>query len=115
MNFANLSFDFGVGITLHTYLVLSAALFCIGLVAVLARRNAILVLVGIELMLSAANINFIAFWRFGAHPEEMVGVLFALFSIAVAAGEAAVGLALIILVYRHYKTINPSQFRSLNG
>lgn len=115
MSLAEIPLNFGVGITLHTYLVIAAALFAIGLVAVLARRNAILILVGIELMLSAANINFLAFWRFGSHPEEMVGVLFALFSIAVAAGEAAVGLALIILVYRHYKTINPAEFRSLHG
>ena len=76
----------------------------IGLAGALTRRNAILVLVGIELMLNAANLNFIAFWRYGPHPEALTGVMFALFSIAVAAAEAAVGLALIISLYRHYRT-----------
>ena len=63
-------------------------------------------LVGIELMLNAANLNFIAFWRYGAKPEALAGVMFVIFSIAIAAAEAAVGLALIIAIYRHYKTTN---------
>jgi NADH:ubiquinone oxidoreductase subunit K len=73
------------------------------------------VLIGIELMLNAANLNFIAFWRFGPHPEELTGVVFVLFSIAVAAAEAAVGLALIISIYRHYKTSNVDQMESMKG
>ena len=97
------------------YLLLSAMLFAIGLGGALTRRNAILVLVGIELMLNAANLNFIAFWRFGPHPEALTGILFVIFSIAVAAAEAAVGLALIIAIYRHYQTANVDQVDSMKG
>ena len=67
-------------------------LFSIGLAGALTRRNAILVLIGIELMLNAANLNFIAFWRYGPHPRALTGIMFAIFSISVAAAEAAVGL-----------------------
>src|SRR5512140_2881039 len=102
-------------IPLYCYLLLSGLLFSIGLAGALVRRNAILVLVGIELMLNAANLNFIAFWRFGPHPVALGGVIFALFSLAVAAGEAAVGLALILAVYRHYHTANVDQMRMLKG
>src|ERR1035438_8392281 len=101
--------------SLQGYLLLSALLFAIGLAGALTRRNAILVLVGIELMLNAANLNFIAFWRFGPHPEALTGVMFVIFSIGVAAAEAAVGLALIISIYRHYHTTNLEQMDSLKG
>lgn len=101
--------------SLTHYLLLSALLFCLGLAAVLARRNAIVVLLGIELMLNAANLNFIAFWRFGPNPAPLGGVMFALFSIAIAAAEAAVGLALIIAIYRHCKTTNLDKMDSLKG
>jgi NADH-quinone oxidoreductase subunit K len=101
--------------TLQSYLILSALLFSIGLAGALTRRNAILVLIGIELMLNAANLNFIAFWRYGPHPEALTGVMFALFSIGVAAAEAAVGLALIIAVYRHYKTTDMDKVTTLKG
>lgn len=97
------------------YLLLSALLFSIGLAGALTRRNAIIVLIGIELMLNAANLNFIAFWRFGENPEALTGVLFAIFSIGIAAAEAAVGLALIIAIYRHYKTANVDEANSLKG
>lgn len=90
-------------------------LFCIGLAGALTRRNAILVLVGIELMLNAANLNFIAFWRYNPDPEALNGMMFVIFSIAVAAAEAAVGLALIIAIYRHYKTVNLDKVDSLKG
>ncbi len=83
-------------------LLLSSLLFASGLGAVLIRRNAIVVLIGIELMLNAANLNFIAFWRYGSDPAALTGVMFALFAIAVAAAEAAVGLALIIALYRRH-------------
>lgn len=95
---------------LATTLLVSSMLFAIGLAGALTRRNAILVLVGIELMLNAANLNFIAFWRFGPHPELLTGAIFVLFSIAVGAAEAAVGLALILAVYRHTKSTDISQF-----
>ena len=75
---------------------MAALLFAIGLAGALTRRNAILVLIGIELMLNAANLNLIAFWRYGPHPEALTGMMFAIFSIAVAAAEAAVGLGLVI-------------------
>ena len=97
------------------YLLLSAMLFAIGLAGALTRRNAILVLVGIELMLNAANLNFIAFWRFGSNPEALTGVMFVLFAIAIAAEEAAVGLALIIAIYRHYRTANVDQVEEMKG
>jgi NADH:ubiquinone oxidoreductase subunit K len=100
---------------LASYLLVSALLFSIGLAGALTRRNAILVLVGIELMLNAANLNFIAFWRYGPNPEALTGIMFAIFAIGVAAAEAAVGLALIISIYRHYKTTNLDQIDSMRG
>jgi NADH:ubiquinone oxidoreductase subunit K len=101
--------------SLPGYLLLSALLFAIGLAGALTRRNAIIVLIGVELMLNAANLNFIAFWRFGPHPEALTGLAFVLFSIGVAAAEAAVGLALIIALYRHRKTTNVDQMETLKG
>jgi NADH:ubiquinone oxidoreductase subunit K len=96
-------------------LLLSALLFGIGLAGALMRRNAILVLIGIELMLNAANLNFIAFWRCGPNPEALTGMMFVIFSIGVAAAEAAVGLALIISLYRHTKTTNIDEVNSMRG
>jgi NADH:ubiquinone oxidoreductase subunit K len=100
---------------LHAYLLIAALLFAVGLAGALTRRNAILVLIGIELMLNAANLNFIAFWRFGPNPQALTGIMFVIFSIGVAAAEAAVGLALIISIYRHYKTTNVDQIDSMKG
>ena len=100
---------------LASCLLLSALLFTIGLAGALMRRNAILVLIGIELMLNAANLNFIAFWRYGPHPEALTGMMFVIFSIGVAAAEAAVGLALIISLYRHMKTANIDEVNSMRG
>jgi len=100
---------------LHGYLLLSALLFAIGLAGALTRRNAIIVLIGIELMLNAANLNFIAFWRYNPNPEASTGLVFVLFSLGVAAAEAAVGLALVIAVYRHYRTTSVDQVDTLKG
>lgn len=100
---------------LSAYLLLSTLLFAVGLAGALTRRNAILVLIGLELMLNAANLNFIAFWRYGPNPEALTGIVFVLFSIGVAAAEAAVGLALVISIYRHYKTTNLEQAQTLKG
>ena len=100
---------------LQLCLLLSSGLFCVGLAGALSRSNAILVLLGIELMLNAANLNFIAFWRFGPAPEAAVGIIFVLFSIAVAAAEAAVGLALVIAIYRHQKNIRLEEATRLKG
>ena len=74
-----------------------------------------LFLIGIELMLNAANLNFIAFWRYGPHPEALTGVMFAIFSIGIAAAEAAVGLGIILAVYRHSKTTELDQMNSMKG
>ncbi|MDQ3119038.1 MAG: NADH-quinone oxidoreductase subunit NuoK [Verrucomicrobiota bacterium] len=101
--------------TLSLFLVVSSALFSIGLLAALSRRHAIFILIGIELMLAAANINFVAFWRFGVEPQNPTGVMVAIFSIAIAAAEAAVGLALVIAVYRHYRTTSVDKLDSLKG
>ena len=100
---------------LAAYLLLSALLFAIGLAGALTRRSAIMVLIGIELMLNAANLNFIAFWRYGPNPQALTGVIFVIFSIGVAAAEAAVGLALIISIYRHYRTTNLDRINSMKG
>jgi NADH-quinone oxidoreductase subunit K len=103
--------------SLQSYLLLSALLFSIGLAGALTRRNAILVLIGIELMLNAANLNFIAFWRYGpaAAPNALTGIMFAVFSISVAAAEAAVGLGIILAAYRHSRTTDLDQMNSLKG
>ena len=101
--------------TLQIFLIVSAALFSIGLLAALSRRHAIFILIGIELMLAAANLNFIAFWRFAPQPHQPTGVMFAIFSIAISAAEAAVGLAMVIAVYRHYHTTNVDQLNQLKG
>ena len=102
-------------ISITHYLILSSSLFCVGLAGVLSRRNAIVVLIGIELMLNAGNLNFIAFWRFGPNPQALAGVMFVIFSIAIAAAEAAVGLALIMAMYRQFKTTNLDRISSLKG
>ncbi len=92
-------------VPLSWYLVVAAGLFCIGLYGALARRNAINILMGVELMLNAANINLIAFWRYIA-PEQLTGQVFAVIVITLAAAEAAVGLALVIAIYRSRDTVN---------
>ncbi len=91
-------------IPLSWYLYLSALLFAIGLYGVLARKNAIAILLGVELMLNAVNINLVAFWRYGSL-AQMAGQVFAIIVFAVAAAEVAVGLSLVISVYRNRKTV----------
>ena len=100
---------------LQLCLLFSSALFCIGLIGALSRSNSILVLLGIELMLNAANINFIAFWRYGPPTSGATGVMFVVFAIAVAAAEAAVGLALVIAIYRHQRNIRLQDAARLKG
>ena len=90
---------------LSHYLVLSAILFGIGIFGVLTRRNAIGILMSIELMFNAVNINFVAFSKF-VTPGEFVGQIFAIFVITIAAAEATVGLAIVLLIYRNFKGIN---------
>ena len=96
-------------------LLLSSLLFSIGLAGALSRRSAILVLIGIELMLNAANLNFIAFWRCGPNPAALTGVMFTIFSISVAAAEAAVGLSIILAVFRRSKTTDLENMQPAGG
>lgn len=91
-------------VPLSWFLILGAALFCIGVYGVLSRRNAIGILMGVELMLNAVNVNLIAFWRYRT-PDHLTGLVFAVFVMAIAAAEAAVGLALIIAIYRTRNTV----------
>jgi NADH:ubiquinone oxidoreductase subunit K len=102
-------------LTLQAFLIVSAGLFSAGLLAALSRRHAIFILIGIEMMLAAANLNFIAFWRFAPQPHQPTGVMIAIFSIAISAAEAAVGLAMVIAAYRHYRTTNIDQLDQLKG
>jgi len=98
-----------VGLT-H-YLVVSALLFSLGIVGVATRRNAILVLMGIELILNSANINFIAFSRFGG--MKMDGQMFAVFVIILAAAEAAIALAIVLNIYQRFNTVNVDEISHL--
>lgn len=95
-------------------LTLAAGLFCIGLYGVLTRRNTIGMLLGIELMLNAVNINLIAFWRY-LEQNLVTGQVFALFVIVVAAAEAAIGLAMVISIYRSRQTVNADEVDTLHG
>lgn len=97
---------------LSSYLVLALILFCIGLYGALTKRNAIIVLLSIELMLNAVNINLVAFSKFGI-VSNIKGQIFSLFTISVAAAEAAVGLAIIFALYRSRKTVNIDEMDQL--
>lgn len=97
---------------LNQYLVLATVLFGIGVYGIFAKRNAVAILMSVELMLNAVNINLVAINRF-IHPEDAVGQLFAIFVLVVAAAEVAVGLALIISIYRHRKSVNLTDFNLL--
>jgi NADH:ubiquinone oxidoreductase subunit K len=98
-------------ITLSDFLVVSAGLFCIGLFVILTKRNAIQILIGIELMLNAANLNLVAFVKYDRLNNG--GQVFALFVITLAAATTAVALAIILNVYKRYKTIDPDKINSL--
>lgn len=91
-------------IPLSWYLALAAALFCVGIYGVLARKNAVAILMSIELMLNAVNINLVAFWYY-LTPQSPSGQMFTIIVLTVAAAEAAVGLALIISIYRRRQTV----------
>ena len=108
-------------IPLSWYLLVAAALFCIGLYGVMARRNAVAILMSVELMLNAVNINLIAFWRYHGQfvGEEFIwsgqptGLAWAIFVLALAAAEAAVGLALLISVYRERESVIAEELDTL--
>ena len=91
-------------IPINWYLIVAAALFAIGLFGVFSRKNAVAILMGVELMLNAVNINLLTFWRYRA-PADATGMAFAVIVFAVAAAEVAVGLALFIAVYRRFNTV----------
>jgi len=91
-------------VPLSWYLALAAALFCVGVYGVLARKNAVAILMSIELMLNAVNINLVAFWHY-LTPQVPSGQMFTMIVLTVAASEAAVGLALIISIYRRRNTV----------
>ncbi len=99
-------------VPLSWYLILAALLFCIGVYGVLARRNAIAILMSIELMLNAVNINLVAFARYTT-PVMLTGQVFAIFVMMIAAAEAAVGLALVLSVYRNMRHIRVDDVRLL--
>ena len=91
-------------IPISWYLIVAAALFCIGLYGLLARRNAVAMLMAVELSLNAVNINLVAFWRY-INPDEPVGIAWSIFVLTVAAAEAAVGLALVMSIYRQRDSV----------
>ncbi len=95
-------------------LILSGTLFAIGVFGVLTRRNAITMLVSVEIMMNAANLNMVAFSRL-YHPELMTGQVLAIFGIGIAASEAAVGLALILTIYRRYGSTDVDRADLLKG
>jgi NADH-quinone oxidoreductase subunit K len=100
-------------IGLTHYLCVSAALFCLGILGVLTRRNAVNVLMGVELILNSANLNLVAFSRFGS--GNLQGQMFAVFVIVIAAAEAAVALAIVLTLYRLRRTPNLDQADILRG
>ncbi len=97
---------------LNQFLVLAAALFCIGVYGVLARRNGVLVLMSVELMLNAVNLNLIAF---SAYLHKTAGQVFALFVITIAAAEVGVGLAIVLLIYRNLRSPDLDEIDQLRG
>lgn len=98
---------------LHHFLVLSAVIFALGLFCVLTRRNALGILMGIELILNSANINYVAFARYGQTPYD--GQIFAIFVIMLAAAEAAIGLAIVLGIYQAFETIDVDATDRLRG
>jgi NADH:ubiquinone oxidoreductase subunit K len=102
--------------TLTSFLLVSSLLFCLGMFTVLTRRNAIGILMGIELVLNAAGLNFVAFSRFGSEFQSgnpLSGQVFTLFVIAIAAAEVAVALAIVLSLYSRLKTIDVAEFKNL--
>ena len=97
---------------LNQFLLLGAVLFSIGVYGVLARRNGVLVLMSIELILNAVNINLVAF---GAYTDAVAGQVFALFVIAIAAAEVGVGLAIVLMIYRNRQSIDLDDMSSMKG
>jgi NADH:ubiquinone oxidoreductase subunit K len=104
-----------IALTLNDFLILGLAVFLLGAYCVLTRRNAIGILMGIELILNAANINYIAFSFFGGGGANYDGQVFAIFVIMLAAAEAVVGLAIILAIYQNLRTIDVDAAETLSG
>ena len=101
---------------LNQFLLLAAALFCIGVYGVIARKNGVMVLMSIELILNSVNINLVAFSAMaGGGADSATGQVFALFVIAVAAAEVGVGLAIVLAIFRNYKTVDLDQVDLMKG
>ena len=100
---------------LQVYLLISSFLFSLGIYAVISRQNAVAILMGIELILNSANINFIAFNRFTSNLEKLDGHVFSIFVIVLAAAEAAVALAIIINLFKNRGSVNVDEARELRG
>ena len=98
---------------LNHFLFISAVLFSLGIFGIVTRKNAVMVLMGVELILNAANINFVAFARYGNFGLQ--GQLFALFVIVLAAAEAAVALAIVLNIYKTFTTVNVDEIDTLKG
>jgi NADH-quinone oxidoreductase subunit K len=99
-------------VPLSAYLVLALILFCIGLYGALTKKNTVIVLISIELMLNAVNINLVAFSKFGMTPA-ITGQVFSLFTMTIAAAEAAVGLAILMALYRNRKTVHIDEMNTM--
>ncbi len=97
---------------LNQFLFLSALLFCIGVYGVIVRKNAVLVLMSIELMINAVNLNLVAF---SMHNNNVIGHVFALFAIAIAAAEVGVGLAIVLLIYRNRRSVDLGELSEMKG
>ena len=97
---------------LNQFLLLAAFLFCVGIYGVLARKNAVLILMSIELMINSVNMNFVAF---SLRNDNTIGHVFALFAIAVAAAEVGVGLAIVLLIYRNRHNVDVTQVSEMKG
>jgi NADH:ubiquinone oxidoreductase subunit K len=99
-------------VILNQFLFLSALLFCIGVYGVIVRKNAVLVLMSIELMINAVNLNLVAF---ALHNDNTIGHVFALFAIAVAAAEVGVGLAIVLMIYRNRRSVDLGEISEMKG
>ncbi len=97
---------------LNQFLFLSAFLFCVGVYGVIVRKNAVLVLMSVELMINAVNLNLIAFSLFN---DNLTGHVFALFAIAIAAAEVGVGLAIVLLIYRNRRSVDLGELSEMKG
>ena len=101
-------------IPLNAYLIVSAILFATGVYAVLAQRSAVMVLMGIELLLNAVGLNIVAFWRY-VQPEDYSAQIFLIIIVTIGAVEMAIGLAIMMLLYRNRKTVQVDKYKELKG